>query len=277
LAVVPVPCDPGKYAQRYEPISIPQLHDRFVFYTIGEVTRRKNLADLLKAYYLEFHKSEPVALVIKANMGGMPSGEVDKHVQAICSEVRKQLKLYPEDQYPGEIIIAQPFSELEMMRLHATCDCFVMPSYGEAWCIPAFDAMGMGKTPICSDIGGMRDFIVVPNGHEDGFEVEYKKAGWLVPVRQEPCFGMNTDGVLDDLYMGNEAWWHVDVDALRRRMRVAYEDKEKKRERADIGIDRAYDFSYLEVGKKMRGLLDGKEQAVLYDRATPVRKKHALC
>ena len=35
-------------------------------------------------------------------------------------------------------------SEEDIYSIHSSCDCFVMPSYGEAWCIPAFDAMGFG-------------------------------------------------------------------------------------------------------------------------------------
>jgi len=265
LHVIPVPCDPSKYARRYERIKIPQLRDKFVFYTIGEITRRKNLAALLKAYHLEFNKSEPVTLVIKAHLSGMPAAECDKHVQEICATVKKELKLYPsEDDYLGEIIITQRFSEREMMMLHHTCDCFVMPSYGESWCIPAFDAMAMGKTPICSDIGGMKEFI-------------RNDAGFLVPTHAEPCFGMAADHVLPDLFMGNENWQSIDINELRCAMRAMYEGQSIRQGMIDTGIDRAYEYSYEAVGQQMRSVLNGETQAVLHDRATPVGEKHSMC
>ena len=160
--------------------------------------------------------------------------------------------------------------------LHNTCDCFVMPSYGESWCLPTFDAMAMGKTPICSDIGGMSEFI--------GYTKLYTEigngsaaAGWLVPTHEEPCFGMAADNILPDLFMGNENWRSIDVNELRMAMREAFEDKEGRKSMADIGIDRAYDFSYEAVGKQMRNVLNGKTQAILHDRATAQRKKHSLC
>jgi len=254
MRVMPVPCDPSKYARHYEKIKIPQLRGKFVFYTIGEVTRRKNLAALLKAYHLEFRKSEPVTLVIKANLSGMPAGECDKHVQEICVQIKRELKLYPnEDDFLGEIIITQRFDEQKMMMLHNTCDCFVMPSYGESWCIPAFDAMAMGKTPICSQVGGMSEFIYRPAGEKGG-----GLGGWLVPTHTEPCFGMTADNIMPDLFQGNENWESISIRGLQRAMREAFEQEDKRKQRADIGIDRAYDFSYQAVGEQMKEALEGE-------------------
>ena len=86
-----------------------------------------------------------------------------------------------------------------------------MPSHGEAWCIPAFDAMGFGKTPICTNIGGMKDFI--------------GKGGFLIEGNMEPVFGMTR--TFKRLFTCNEDWCSVSVRGLMEAMRHVYENQEK--------------------------------------------------
>jgi len=297
LNIVPVPCNVEKYQKKYEPLDMPHLKDKFVFYTIGEVHRRKNLADLIKAYHLEFGPEEPVALVIKGSLPGMPAGEVDKHIGEMCNQIKTQLKLYHSPQiYLPETIITQHLTEEELMRLHATCDCYVSPSYGEGWNMPAFDAMAMGKTPICTKQGGPTDFLIwdqtsilnedgsftpdrrpiggQPNPMEGRYgSIHNSLAGWLVEAQEEPVFGMK-EGTFPDLYVGNESWAAINIAELRRAMREAFENVEERTKRAENGVVRAYDYSHLRVGSLMRDLLDGrKEQTIFHDRVGSLRKK----
>ena len=126
-----------------------------------------------------------------------------------------------------------------MLRLHRSCDCFVAPSFGEAWCIPAFDAMCMGNTPIVNHCTGLHEFVNNSNG-------------WLVDNTAEPVFGM-THG-FSDLYMGNEDWWNINIRHLRECMRKAYTtDRSKKRATC---FQRREEFSYEKVGNRMKELLD---------------------
>ena len=55
-----------KYKKLEEIISNTFSND-FIFYTIGEKTRRKNLTSLLKAYFLEFRENESVCLIVKTD------------------------------------------------------------------------------------------------------------------------------------------------------------------------------------------------------------------
>src|SRR5690606_13575351 len=136
--------------RKYETFNIPYLKDKFVFYTIGEVSRRKNLVAFLKAFHLEFRPDENVAIVIKGNIPGVSPNQVDEHIREICNTVKDQLKLYRRKElYHSEVIIGQRLNEEQIMQLHTTGDCYVSASYGEGWNMPAFDAMAMGKTPIC--------------------------------------------------------------------------------------------------------------------------------
>lgn len=266
LKLAPIPCDTSKYAQRYEPYPIPAIKDTFVFYTIGELNRRKNLVALLKAFHLEFNLQEPVSLLIKASLPGHSPMEANRHLSKIIEDVKANLKLYPfSNLYHDEILITQHLTEQEMMRLHASCDCFVSPSFGEAWSIPAFDAMAMGKTPICTDVGGMHDFLLVKPRMEWDDEpfIDYAShhvepaqvAGWLIPSYPTPVFGM-TEGFPPHLFIGDETWQDISIPHLRQAMREAYSDTKTRKEKAILGIERAYDYGRDILGVKMKKLLE---------------------
>ena len=120
-----------------------------------------------------------------------------------------------------------------------------MPSYGEAWSIPAFDAMGFGKTPICTNTGGMADYI--------------GDSGILVDGRWEPVSGMND--TFTDLFTGEENWYSVDINKLRKAMRKIYEmrnskDSEEYTKMKRNGLLQATKYSHEEIGKLIKGLLD---------------------
>lgn len=280
INIVPVPANVEKYQKKYEPLNIPHLKDKFSFYTIGEINRRKNLVALVKAYHLEFSPNEPVELVIKGSIPGLPPIEIDKHISEICNKVKDQLKLYRNNEvYLRETIISQSLTEEQIMQLHSMCSCYVSPSYGEGWNMPAFDAMAMGKTPICTDQGGPVDFLIWSESsikNEDGSftkdprpiggkpnpivnrygSLHPSKAGWLVESQLEPVFGMK-DNTFPDLYVGNEEWSSINISKLRMAMREAFENDQERKKRAEIGIERAYDFSHINVGMIMKDLLDG--------------------
>ena len=239
--VVPVPCDVGKYTKYYSKYPIPEIQDKFVFYFIGEYTRRKNLAALIKAFLVEFNKYEDVSLVIKTHVSGMSPAECNRQVLQMVEEIKTQLKL-SDMHYPGIVIITQDLAEEEVMQLHATCDCFVMPSFGEGWNIPCQNSMGMGKTPICTNIGGMADFV-----HD---------AGWLIDAHPTPCFGMQPWAGHDKLYLGNELWYDIDVPMLCAAMREAYTNVELRKTKAMAGINKAYEYTHEVIGGKMKELLN---------------------
>jgi glycosyltransferase involved in cell wall biosynthesis len=238
IKVVPMPADITKYEKPYKPLDIPELKDKFVFYFIGEAIPRKNLQALLKAFHIEFAPHEQVALCIKTSLPGMNPVDCGKMVQNLSMDVKKNLKLYPDpESYHKEVVITSHMSEKDIMRLHATCDCFVMPSHGEAWSIPAFDAMAMGNTPLVTMGLGCDDFIGL--------------AGFRVKASSSPVFGMTS--TFDNLCCGNESWWDISVENLQECMRYVFEkDLSATRQ---VGNDRAQEFSYKAVGEKMKGLL----------------------
>jgi len=240
IKVVPHATNFGKFDTNYNKIEFLD-NDTFKFYFIGELNERKNLRAFLKAFHSEFRKSDNVSIVIKTSKHGVSPEQCASEVRDICNEVKVGLKLYPNlNDYKEDLIITDRLSEVDMMRLHASCDCFVMPSYGEAWSIPCFDAMGFGKTPICTNIGGMSDFI--------------GNAGFLIEGRQEPVYGMlNT---FPYLFTAEEEWCSIDISELKKVMRHVYENRESLEEMRNLGAKNAYDYSYPKIGALMKKLIE---------------------
>jgi glycosyltransferase involved in cell wall biosynthesis len=249
--IVPHPCDISTYQKEYEPLEIPEIQNTFVFYYIGENTRRKNISAILKAFHLEFGKNENVSLLLKSHSPGMSPNQSVQALQALCDGVKKGLKLYRNSSgYKKEAFICDYLSDEQIMRIHQTGDCHVSASFGEAWSIPTFDAMAMGKTPICTDTGGPRDYL------GDG--------GYLVKSEHEPCFGMID--TFENIYTGNENWDIPSINHLRKCMRSAFENKEEREKKAKAGVQRAYDFSYLNIGNIMKSILLDNENPLVVDR-----------
>ena len=100
--------------------------------------------------------------------------------------------------------------------------------------------MGFGKTPICTNIGGMADFV------GDG--------GFLVEGMMEPVFGMME--TFNDLFTANESWCSVSIQGLMDCMRHVYENRQDLKNMKKTGLKRAYEYSHENIGNLIKGLLD---------------------
>lgn len=241
IKVVPHPIDIGKCSSKFEPINLPTEND-FVFYTIAEFSRRKNLKALLMAFHLEFDLNDSAQLVIKSNIPGKDPNESKQILMGFMEEIINGMKIKSRHLYKKVILITNKLSEDQIMGMHSLGNCFVCTSYGEAWCIPAFEAWASGKGVIAPNTGAFADCMTNENA-------------WLVPTHTEPVFGMlNT---FADLYTSDETWENIDIDALRAAMREAYENKTLLKEKQIKAIHAANNYSRQEVGHLMKTLLVG--------------------
>jgi len=257
--IVPHAFDINKYQEEYTPLEMPILKDKFVFYYIGEISRRKNLGGILTAFHLEFKPEEDVGILLKAYLPGKSPEESENHLSEFCDKIKEGLKLYPNKSlYHSEIFITQYLKQQQIMQIHTTCDCFVSSSFGEAWGIPIFDAMAMGKTPICTNSGGPKDFI---NG-----------GGYLIDSRKEPCFG--TTDTFSEVYVGNEDWDSPSINEIRKSMRLAFENKKDKEKRSSRGVENSYKYSHVNVGNKMLAILNGECEPLIPN--SQAKEKNAI-
>lgn len=264
IKILPPSCDFSKYASATLPVplSLPSLHNKCVFYTIGEQIRRKNFAALLRAYYAAFSLRDDVILVIKTGLPGQSAEETINLVRRMAEEIKKSMHVYVKTpHYPPIIAIANYLSDDKMDQLHAACDIFVSPSHGEAWGIPAHDAMLLGNPIIVSNWGAYPELAY---GQAESYWESSKQCfkhpgeiptGWLIDGQLTPCFGqMNS---FPDLYTGEELWYDPNIEHLITCMKQAYNEWQDGSlcTRGQVAAQRAKEFSYEKVGLVAKELL----------------------
>ena len=263
VRLIPQACDITKFARPLPPLSHPMLSGKTVFYTIGEHVRRKNIVGLLRAYYATFSSRDDVALLIKTSVPGMNDQQALNYVRGTCEDVRRSMHLYPDPRsYPPVLVITDYLSEEAIHRIHQAGHCFVLPSHGESWCIPAHDAMLCGNPVIASRWGSFPDLMAQHaswDGESQTFECpDEVLGGHLVSGHLTPCF--SPDGGFPDLYTGDERWFEPDLDHLgvlmqsvhltRRAEPLYWADKRRDAQA------RAEEFSREVVGQMIRKALE---------------------
>jgi glycosyltransferase involved in cell wall biosynthesis len=230
--VVPHAFDLTQYSKPREKIYHPELAGNFVFYTIGDLNKRKDMLSLIQAFHLEFSPNEPIKLLIKTGKHGASPQECAQIVIDECTKIKQSMKLYNKiETYSSEVVIADRMSDEDILRLHATCDCFVTTSHGEAWSIPLFDAIAMGKP--CVYPAGMFPYT---DGNY-GFE-----------MAEAPVFGMND--TFSHIGTSRETWYTGNIESIQACMRDAY---------TYGALDNKVDlspYSHLNVGLRMKEYLN---------------------
>lgn len=243
IYVVPHAIDTDRFDRQLQPLNIPYLKDKFCFYTISEFSRRKNFGALIKAFHLEFHRNEPVALVIKSNVPGCSPQDSHQKLSQFAAEIKSGLKLYSSlDRYHQELIITDFLTDEQLLGIHSTCQTYVNTSFGEAWGLGVSDAMGCGNAPIVTNFGGPVSYV------DDN-------SGWVVKTAMEPVFGMQES--LPGLYTGKEQWGAVDIAHLRSTMREAYTNKSSRLQKGRNAAKKIREYSLIKVGNQMKELIDG--------------------
>jgi glycosyltransferase involved in cell wall biosynthesis len=248
VEIVPMPINMSKFDTEVEPLDIPELKHTYTFYFIGEYIDRKNLGALVQAFHREFRQSDAVSLVIKTNKGGASPDDLTKKVIEDFNNIKQSMRVYhSNDYYLPEYIITKRLSDNEMLSLHKSCDCFVMPSRGESLNRPLMDAVGMGNETIFTGGTGMDDV-----GKSLLDRVEYIPSPAL--TNQPP---------LPNLYTSYETWNNIDIIHLQECMRESYESRNERTDDSPVSKVRLHtrkqhlndNFSHEAVAKKMEGLL----------------------
>lgn len=237
--------DLSKYDNINAQINFGSENYKYKFYYIGELNDRKNLDTIIRCFHAEFQPWEPVCLILKVKRFGVHSHELKKHVHSMCDQIKKEMRLYKNlDQYHNEIIITEDMTDEQIMILHSSCDCFVSPSHGEGWSIPAFDAMCFGKTPICSDEGGPAEFIDKDN----------LSTGCRISGTETIC--NHSDAAFPTIFTGREFWFTPNEKEIRKAMRYYYKNKEVSHK--EKALEHAEKFSYQNIGNQIKEALNVK-------------------
>lgn len=243
IQVVPHPIDLNRFTRKFKEKGIvgrlKENTDAFIFYTVGEFVSRKNYEGLFRAYFSEFTPSDNTILVVKTNKDGMNSQECRNLVVQMIQHVKAGCKL---KYYPKVEIITDFLSQEQLDLLHYESDCFVTCSHGEAWNLPLADASGFNKTPIASACMGHLDIVT-------------KASGFLCDGINEPCYA--TQDFPPHLYAGNQHWFSVSINEVRKAMRIATMSKiHRMVQKRKAGFSQISQFSYDNVGNIIKNHLN---------------------
>jgi len=212
------------------------INKRFAFYFIGELVDRKNIFDLLTAFWREFRKEDDAVLVIKTSVANNVDPIIaNQKVQQLLQHVKATARMYDyPHHYPEVIFLLDRLSDENMVKLHNTCDCFITLSYGESTCRPLIDAAYKEKPVICTKgIGAIDSALNIAK--VDSMEMPCVTAYPPVPF----------------LYTSWETWMKPNVLHAQELMRMAYNNK--------LASSSVYNikekFSYESVAKQLDNIM----------------------
>jgi len=139
--------------------------DPFVLGTLGTWQKRKGMFDLLRAYFGNFSREEPVVLVIRTSP--LNSGlTIKKFKEQLTQEIAEIAREFGDDNFPAskkmprlQLELGTDLDDQQVIEWLGTLDCYVNPSYGEGLGIPHVWAKAQGVPIVSSSYGAVGDMI----------------------------------------------------------------------------------------------------------------------
>jgi glycosyltransferase involved in cell wall biosynthesis len=159
ILVCPPPCDTDVYKKEYLPFQIKDVGDRTVFYNICQLSTKKGIDALLRAYYAAFADCpDDVLLVLKTYINMNDRSKDSEIVKGYIDRMKVSCRI-PVQKLPPVLPILGTVSDDEINSLHEAGHAYVCSSRAEGWGIPVFDALAHGKTVISNASGGLEDYV----------------------------------------------------------------------------------------------------------------------
>lgn len=217
------------------------VRGRYCFYYVGAWTRRKNVEGLIHAYVRAFTSSDDVVLVIQSAGAARSAAEIALLSTGVAAPVLPRV----------EIGTTRCTNAAE---IHVPNHCFVTATRGEAWNLPAFDALLHGNHIIAPCFTGSDDFLI--GSTADLYTSRNVPAGGDVVLMgahpDNPAFSRARYVGSQGLTVRDE-WLDPDLTKLAELMRRAYEQR-------TIDLKTEYDprerFGRRAVGKLIRDTLE---------------------
>jgi glycosyltransferase involved in cell wall biosynthesis len=232
LRVVPRTIDFHKYQQPFAKYAFTGPVKSFKFLYSCAFDYRKGVDLLLRSYCEEFSEQEDVSLILKVFTPGW-SEELD--VPALLRSYIPQTEKVPHIHF-----IFGKVSERELLQLYASCDCYVSTERANGWSNPAMEMMALGKPVIHIGWGGNTAYMNAQNAFLIEHEGEYEAVDERLSRHRSRE------------YAGHR-WIKVSKESVRKTMREAYENKEKREKIARQGcVDIQQFFSTEKVADLLR-------------------------
>jgi glycosyltransferase involved in cell wall biosynthesis len=235
VRIVPYPLDSSRWNVDVQPYTMKG--DRFRFLYMNSIYERKGLDVLLKAYWLEFGKNEPVLLTIKSYR----ENDRPDPATTFIAKVAQEIGIDPKSRAPIAII-DEPIKDDDVPGFVKSFDAVVSPHRSEGFGMGPWYAMALGVPVICTDYGGVTDFAT-------------DDSAWLIDVEamKRPSLSeVEIFGHLDGI-----VWAEPSVESAREQMRRCASEPEVRAKKAEEGANFVADrYSYDAIGKVLVDAFD---------------------
>ncbi len=231
-----------KFSKKFDPLNLPELDEKCIFYTIAEMTRRQNITGLIRSYYAAFNRHDNVGLLLRLHTLDQDKTQLMATIKRTIEDLKQATHIYPrKEDYPPVFLLCDTLSDEQTMQLHNTGHIFVSCDRGEPWNIFLHDAMGFGRPSVHSDICGQK---VLVGG-----------TPWGVEGQNTPCINISEEN--DTLNTGQDFWFDPSLEDFSKSLQRAYRawvdgDWEIH---SEIRKKRVIDFNYSTVGIRMKKIL----------------------
>ena len=186
---------------------LPELHNKFIFYSIGAWSHRKGNDLLVHAFSQAFAGRNDVALILKSSARSLdPPGPRWRRGLRKLLRKRSLYERLLRGNFPGITLLTDELHEDEIRALHVIGDCYVSCARGEGWALGLYEAIFFRKIVLAPRQGGHREYL-----RDEGY------AG-LLDGRQ---IAVRTPGV-DRSYRPDQKWYEIDVSEAGKKMCEVY-------------------------------------------------------
>lgn len=231
--------------------------EAFTFGAMGTWHERKGFHDLVRAYFQEFDRDEPVQLVIRTSTFGKRR-TIRELKEFLTEEVAAIAKELGDDDFPAskkqphlQFILGTDATDQEVIRWLGYLDCFVSSSYGEGLGIPHIWAKGQGVPLVSTGFGAVGEMLssLQAQGGTDDEIIPHEE----VPVHPE-MYKIAT------MFDRDTRWGGYDPSDLGQAMRIQFS---RGRRRDVVGADfvrerHSADAAAARVQELLPGLLDAQ-------------------
>lgn len=217
--------------------------NEYVFFTnFSWATRyRKGFNVLCHSYLSEFTSKDKVRLYVKTSGDSKDPDRIAREVRAYCNIMAASLDI---DDPPTVEVLARFTAGRELLQLYHDVDCFVLPTRGEGWCLPALEAMACGVPVIITGEGSQTAFCNNDNS------LLIKNKGYNNAPRHAPEAEL--------IYSGLK-WAEPDARHLSRLMRWCYKNRGQAKNIGMKGLKTAQGFTWKQSAEIALSKINQKE------------------